>query len=474
METLATVFAIAACILLFSLAVFIHELGHFLAARFFGLRVDRFSIGFGPALWKKTVGGVEYRISAIPFGGYVALPQLDPEGTDALQGGTEKGAALQEICAWKRIVVAFAGPFGNIVFAVALALLLAVAPGARFGETPPVVGAVVPGGAAEKGGLQEGDRVLSVDGRAVRTWNDVAVAAALSGGRPVPFVVRRGEAALTLPVAVARNEVLDAYMLDAEASLPPCVVELVAGMPAEKAGLRPGDRIVAVEGAAVETFAEVRAAIKRRGAGALALGVARGGTNVTVRLEATFDAEAGRPLVGFQVARQAAAASWMPGRNPLAQLKWDAGQIFRVLQGLVTPKESKAVAGALGGPVMIAQVLYKQVRHDIWDAVGFLRFVDVNLAILNLLPIPVLDGGLILFALFELLFRRRPPKKIVDGLSVAFMWLFLALMLFLVFRDVSRSRRLGAATDRREATLRQDAERARAAKAFRPAFDLGK
>ena len=474
METLATVFAIAACILLFSLAVFIHELGHFLAARFFGLRVDRFSIGFGPALWKKTVGGVEYRISAIPFGGYVALPQLDPEGTDALQGGTEKGAALQEICAWKRIVVAFAGPFGNIVFAVALALLLAVAPGARFGETPPVVGAVVPGGAAEKGGLQEGDRVLSVDGRAVRTWNDVAVAAALSGGRPVPFVVRRGEAALTLPVAVARNEVLDAYMLDAEASLPPCVGELVAGMPAEKAGLRPGDRIVAVEGAAVETFAEVRAAIKRRGAGALALGVARGGTNVTVRLEATFDAEAGRPLVGFQVARQAAAASWMPGRNPLAQLKWDAGQIFRVLQGLVTPKESKAVAGALGGPVMIAQVLYKQVRHDIWDAVGFLRFVDVNLAILNLLPIPVLDGGLILFALFELLFRRRPPKKIVDGLSVAFMWLFLALMLFLVFRDVSRSRRLGAATDRREATLRQDAERARAAKAFRPAFDLGK
>ncbi len=474
METLATVFAIVACILLFSLAVFIHEFGHFLAARIFGLRVDRFSIGFGPALWKKTVGGVEYRISAIPFGGYVALPQLDPEGTDALQGGTEKGAALQEICAWKRIVVAFAGPFGNIVFAVVLALLLALAPGARFGETPPVVGAVAPGGAAEKGGLQEGDRVLSVDGRAVQAWNDVAVAAALSGGRPVPFVVRRGDAELTLPIAVTRNEVLDSYMLDAEASLPPCVGELVAGMPAEKAGLLPGDRIVSVEGAAVETFAEMRAAIKRRGAGTLALGVARGGTNLTVRLEATFDAEAGRPLVGFQVARQAAAASWMPSRNPLAQLKWDAGQIFRVLQGLVTPKESKAVAGALGGPVMIAQVLYKQVRHNFWDAVGFLRFVDVNLAILNLLPIPVLDGGLILFALFELLFRRRPPKKIVDGLSVAFMWLFLALMLFLVFRDVSRSRRLSVATDRHETALRQNAERERAAKAFRPAFDLGK
>ena len=474
METLATVFAVVACVLLFSLAVFIHELGHFLAARVFGLRVDRFSIGFGPALWKKTVGGVEYRVSAIPFGGYVALPQLDPEGTDALQGGTEKGAAPQEICAWKRIVVAFAGPFGNVVFAVALALLLAAAPGARFGETPPVVGFVAPGGAAEKGGLREGDRVLSVDGRAVRAWNDVAVAAALSGGRAVPFVVRRGSAERTLQVAAARNATLDAYMLDAEPSLPALVGDVLVGMPAEKAGLRAGDRIVSVAGEAVETFAEMRAALARHGAAPLALGVARGGTNLAVRLAPTFDAAAGRPLVGFTASRTASAASWMPGRSPLAQLKWDAGQIVRVLQGLVTPKETKAVAGALGGPVMIAQVLYRQVRHNVWDAAGFLRFVNVNLAILNLLPIPVLDGGLIFFALFELLFRRRPPKKLVDGLSVAFMWLFLALMLFLVFRDIARGRRLSAAEARHAQAARQAEAHARAAKAFRPAFDLGR
>ena len=145
MEILITVLAIVACVFLFSFAVFIHEFGHFLAARILGLRVDRFSIGFGPALWKKTIGGVEYRFSAIPFGGYVALPQLDPEGTDALQGGTEKGGKLEEIAAWKRIVVAFAGPFGNIVLAVALALLLSMVPGARFGEVPPAVGFPAPG-----------------------------------------------------------------------------------------------------------------------------------------------------------------------------------------------------------------------------------------------------------------------------------------------------------------------------------------
>ncbi len=472
MEILATVLAIVACILLFSFAIFIHEFGHFLAARIFGLRVDRFSIGFGPALWKKTIGGVEYRISAIPFGGYVALPQLDPEGTDKLQGGTEKGQALQEICAWKRIVVAFAGPFGNIVLAVVLALVLAVAPGAQFGEVAPVVGVVVPGGNAEKGGLQEGDRVLSVDGRAVRAWNDVAVAAALTGGRRVPFVVMRGGKELTLQIAAAHNKVLDSYLLDADASFPACVGEIVPGKAADKAGLQANDQIVSVGGVSVETFAEVRAELQRRGAGELELGVMRGMTNLKIRLTAEFDAALGRPLIGFKAARAASRASWMPSRNPIEQLKWDAGQIFRVLQGLVTPKESKAVAGALGGPVMIAQVLYKQVRHNMWDAVGFLRFVNINLAILNLLPIPVLDGGLILFALFELLFRRKPPKKFVDTLTMAFMWLFLALMLLLVYRDIARGRRVSAATNRHVQIQREVERQEQAEKNFKPAFNL--
>ena len=115
MEILSTVGAIIACILLFSFAIFIHEFGHFVVAKWLGLRVERFSIGFGPALWKKTVGGVEYRISAIPFGGYVALPQLDPEGTKALEGGgaQDDEPPLKEATPLVRIAVAFAGPLGN-------------------------------------------------------------------------------------------------------------------------------------------------------------------------------------------------------------------------------------------------------------------------------------------------------------------------------------------------------------------------
>ena len=130
---------------------------------------------------------------------------------------------------------------------------------------------------------------------------------------------------------------------------------------------------------------------------------------------------------------------WMPSRNPLRQLAWDAGSIFRVLRGLVTPKEAKATAGALGGPVMIAEGLYRQVRRDPWDGLGFLRFLNVNLAVLNLLPIPVLDGGLIMFALFALVFRRRVPEAVVKYLTMAFMVLLIGLMGLLIVRDSWRS-----------------------------------
>ncbi len=382
METVYTVLAIVACILLFSFAIFIHEFGHFLAARRLGMRVDVFSIGFGPAIWKRNINGVEYRISWIPFGGYVALPDLDPEGTKALEGRTDgegkhgapDGSAPAdgpgpspevppEIAPWKKIVVAFMGPFGNIVLAVALALLLAAIPGAQFGEMGTEVGEVLPDGPAATAGMLAGDKVLSVNGHAVRTWTDMKTEVQLVGGASVPFVVERGGSSVTLSIAPERDEVTGVWFI--------------------------------LAGPATNCISH--------------------------------------------------AAAWMPARNPLRQLEWDAMSVVRVLQALTTPREAKAAAKAIGGPVMIAEGLYNQVRHNVWDALGFLRFLCINLAMLNLLPIPVLDGGLILFALYELLSRRRAPKWMVDGLSKLFMYLFLGLMAFLVFRDIRRSARIHSA-----------------------------
>ena len=392
MEILITVGAIVACILLFSFAIFLDAFGHFVVAKWLGLRVDRFSIGFGPALWKKTVGDVEYRISAIPFGGYVSLPQLDPEGTKALEGGGDDDEPpMKEATPLVRIAVAFAGPFGNIVLAVILAFVLAAVPGARFGEMPAEIGDVLPDGPAAAGGMLPGDRVTSVNGHAIRTWTEMQTEVQIAGQKAAEFVVTRG------------------------------------------------------------------------------------GTNVTLSITAKRDEASGACFIrALSTTNGVKAAAWMPERNPLKQLAWDAGQIVRILKALVTPKEAKAAAKALGGPVMIAEGLYTQVRRNGWDALGFLRFLDVNLAILNLLPIPVLDGGLILFALFELLFRRKPPRKLTDGLSMAFMWLFLALMITLVWRDVTRSSRMHRAAAAHEREMEQWIREEEAARNFKPAFDLGK
>lgn len=354
MEYLITAFYVIVCVFLFSLAIAIHEFGHFLVALKLGLRVEAFSIGFGPALWKKKIKGVEYRISAIPLGGYVSIPDVDPEGTKALEGAANaKGS--NHVSAWKELVVAFAGPAMNIVLAIVIAVILALVPGAKFGELPAKLGGVFDDSPAKRAGLRAGDTVLSVGGHAVRTWGDMQTEVQISGGKAVEFVTDRG----SFVVTPERDDVTGAYFIKA-----------------------------------------------------------------------------------YSITNGVGAAMWMPDRNPIRQLAWDAGSIFRVLKGLLTPKETKATAGALGGPVMIAEGLYRQVRRDPWDGMGFLRFLNVNLAVLNLLPIPVLDGGLILFSLIAIVFRRRIPDAVIKYVSLFFMYALIGLMGILILKDSYRSYRI--------------------------------
>ena len=359
---LVTAGYIALCLLLFSVAIAIHEFGHFIFALLLGLRVERFSIGFGPAIVKWHRKNVEYRISWIPLGGYVTIPDIDPEGTKAIEGGG--GEKKVRIAPWKEIVVSFAGPAMNVVLAVAIAFLLAAVPQAKFGELPTEISGFVANAKtgrcpAEEGGMLAGDRVVSVGGHAVDSWSEMQTEVQISDEKPTVFVVKRGNAEIPLTITPLRDDVTGACYIGA-LSLP----------------------------------------------------------------------------------NENKSSAWMPARNPLRQLAWDAGSIFRALKGLVTPKEMKATGKALGGPVMIAEGIYNSVRRDIWDGLGFLRFLNVNLAVLNLLPIPVLDGGLIMFALIALVFRRRVPDKVVNALSMCFMALLMAAMAFLIFRDSMRSWRI--------------------------------
>lgn len=362
MDILINVGYIAICVLLFALAILVHEFGHFIVAVSLGLRVEAFSIGFGPAFWKKRIRGVEYRLSAIPLGGYVSIPDVDPEGTKVLEGEGDKAAKIR-IPPWKEVLVAVAGPLMNVVLAVVLAVILYLVPSARFGETPAVIDVVLPGGAAAEAGILPGDRVVSVNGRTVQSWTEMSVEIQISGGKRTLLGIERAttNGVMELSLVPKRDEVTGAYFI---------------------------------------------MAVNTNGCGA---------------------------------------AGWMPSRNPIKQLAWDAGSIFRVLKGFVTPKEARATANAVGGPVMIAESIYHSLKRSPWDGVGFLRFLNVNLAVLNLLPIPVLDGGLILFSLIALVFRRRIPDSVVKVVSMFFMYLLMALMALLIVKDVSRSWRIHTA-----------------------------
>lgn len=352
---LATAWYVVVCIFLFSASIAIHEFGHFLAAKKLGYRVERFSIGFGRAIWKTVRGGVEYRIGWIPFGGYVSIPDVDPEGTKKLEGEKGGDTPRKQMPPWKDLVVAFAGPAMNIVFAFALATLLYFVPQARFGTIGTEVGDVFVDSPADKAGMRAGDVIVAIGSRDVETWTDVTTETQFAAGRETVYRVRRGGETLDLLVSPARAENGAAYI------------------------------------------------------GALSV------TNDAARC-----------------------AMWMPERGIAAQVLWDAGAVFRALKGLVTPREMKATGRALGGPVLIAKGTYATIRRDTWDGLGFLRFVNTNLAVMNLLPIPVLDGGLILFSLLAIVFRRRVPDKIVEPVTTVFMYILVGLMLFLVGRDFWR------------------------------------
>lgn len=434
-------------IVLFGLCIFVHELGHFLAARAFGMVIETFSLGFGPAIWKKKIGGTTYKIAWIPLGGYCALPQLDPSGMEALQGQLEHDAVkLPAVSPWKRIVVCVAGPAGNILLALLLAWIVFLAPEASEKDraTGARVGSVDTNSPAYAVGLRPGDEIVAVNGEPVASWSEFQVETYFrNASNQIVLTVLAGGVQRIVTIPTLRTDMDVHVVAGVSRGSGYMVREVIQGSAAEAGGMQPGDIVKSVDGAPVANRNEFSGAVAGFRDKPVAIVVDRGGKLVELRVTPHYNEQEKIVMVGVRGdVFERGVPMWMEQRKPLAQINADASSIFRILKALFRREERGKAWNGLGGPILIVATLWTQIQESWINAIAFLRFLNVNLAVLNLLPIPVLDGGHIVFFLWEGITRRRVHPKVVHYLTNAMAALLIGVFVIICSRDVVRMHKL--------------------------------
>ncbi|MBN2162154.1 MAG: RIP metalloprotease RseP [Pontiellaceae bacterium] len=435
---LTIIYIIIMMLLLFGVTIFVHEWGHFIVARKLGLVAETFSIGMGPALWKKEINGVVYKIGAFPIGGYVSLPQLDPEGMEKMQGDNESDRAeLPEVSPWKKIAVSVAGPLCNVIFALFLAGIVYLLPAKGIiDENGVFVADVAADSAAYASGLRGGDQIKAVNGTPVKSWYEAKVESMLKMGEEqtaemTVFNATDGERTIVLKVNDPKTQEL---LIDGTSTAVPCeVLDIAEDSPAGRAGLLPRDVIYAIDGIMVTGTEQFTKIVQSHPGDSLTLRLLRG--NEPKELNVVPEDIDGTIRIGIGF-RSAFSLPWTMSGNPIEQVTSDATSIFRFLKALTTPSEAKQAAEGAGGPVAILKMLYQAIYLGMVIAIGLTRFININLAVLNLLPIPVLDGGHICFSLWEGITRRKVPAKVVTSLVNIFAILLIGLMILLSWRDI--------------------------------------
>jgi regulator of sigma E protease len=425
---------ILAFIFVLGVLVFVHELGHFLLARLHGVRVLTFSLGFGPKLFKVTRGDTEYCISIIPLGGYVKMAGETPED-DTPPKPDEFFAKTK----WQRFQIYLAGPAMNILaaFVIMVGVFLNGASEPAYLHHPVDVGRIVTGSSAEKAGIKVGDRLVRIAGYDTPTWSDYHKATVLAAGRDIDVVLQRQGVEQTLRF---RPDVIGKYHI-ADLGVQPLRLmrlgQLTPGDPADKAGLKTGDIVLMVNGVTVDYRGAIEAFQGSVGK-PLVLRVRRDGAlkDVTVTPVAKED---GKGRIGVEP-REEESIVRAASLGEAVRLSWDhnldsAGMVFTTLRGLILGEASpKQLTGFIG----IAQASGTVAREGAAALFQFMAMLSVNLAILNLLPIPMLDGGHIFIMLLEGLARRDFSLRVKERLLMAGFVLVMTLMVTVIYNDLMR------------------------------------
>ena len=421
--------------------VAIHELGHYLAMRAFGVRVLTFSVGFGPRLlaWRDR-RGTDFVISAIPLGGYVK--PLDRRDCDV--GEDERHQEFSGKPAWQRVIVYAAGPLANLVLACLLYWLVLLG-----GEQSriPVLGEVSPGTAVATAGLREGDELVAIEGRETRTWQAVIGELVRYAGEQRELQVTvlgedglRHDRWLPLHAWAHRPEDNPLEVLGIRAQAPqPVLGEIVTGGAAERAGLQRGDRVLAVNGEAVTSWMEWVEQVRAAPGQSLVLSLRRDGAELTLTLVpdavVAGDETVGRAGVGIAGLREIHYGPLSAVPEALQRMWSQTTLILGAIGKLLTGELS---VRTLGGPVTIAQAAGDTAAHGLVTFMLFLAFFSVSLGVINLMPVPMLDGGWIVFGLVEMITGRELPERFLLVAQNVGMVLVFGLMLFAVGNDITR------------------------------------
>jgi regulator of sigma E protease len=428
--------SILAFVFVLGVLIFVHELGHFVMARRIGVRVLTFSLGFGPKLLGFRRGDTEYCISAIPLGGYVKMAGETPE--DVRTGADDEFLSKPK---WQRFQVLVMGPIMNLAFAIIVMALVLYqgAPLPAYEDQPVVIGSLTPNSPAANAGIQPGDRVISVDGRDSENWKQFLLAVATKANRQIRLVIERDGKVMERQVVPASIDRFDTGDIGVSPPWHPQITDVRDGEPAAQAGLRGGDIILTANGEKNVSRDRVIELIKAHENKPLVLEIQRNG-GAPQSITVTPRKIGNDVLIGTHIS-PVELKTIKPGMVEAVKLSfkqnWEwTTLIFRTLGGLFTRETS---VKQLMGPVAIADLSNTAAKQESWIPLfQLMAMISLNLGLLNLMPIPVLDGGHIAILALEGISRRDFSMKVKEKMLLAGFVLLLMLMVTVIYNDLMR------------------------------------